>query len=186
MTPEVIPPRVPQFNWVDLGLPSGTLWLDRLVGAPSPSEPGLYYQWGAVNGHTATDGYNFDDESYIEQGLDAINSNLTESQDAARAFYGPAAKMPSEEQVQELIQNTSIQNMENSLRITSLINGESIVLYKGGCMVENSVYEPYRLYIWLSLYHDSSRSYSLINQENTLNVSTAVRTFGLPVMAVHS
>lgn len=33
---------------VDLGLPSGTLWADRNVGASSPKEYGAYIMWGEV------------------------------------------------------------------------------------------------------------------------------------------
>lgn len=35
-------------EWVDLGLPSGTLWADRNVGANAPEEYGNYYDFGAV------------------------------------------------------------------------------------------------------------------------------------------
>ena len=38
---------------VDLGLPSGLLWADRNVGAESPEDPGLYFQWGDTVGYTA-------------------------------------------------------------------------------------------------------------------------------------
>ena len=31
---------------IDLGLPSGTLWADRNIGAKSPTDAGLYFQWG--------------------------------------------------------------------------------------------------------------------------------------------
>ena len=33
------------FEWVDLGLPSGTLWADRNVGANAPEEFGGHYRW---------------------------------------------------------------------------------------------------------------------------------------------
>lgn len=34
----------PPFTMVDLGLPSGTLWADRNIGAASPEDVGLYFQ----------------------------------------------------------------------------------------------------------------------------------------------
>ena len=37
--------------YVDLGLPSGTLWSTMNVGASSPSDPGLYFQWGDTVGY---------------------------------------------------------------------------------------------------------------------------------------
>ena len=33
-------------TYVDLGLPSGTLWADRNVGAASPEDYGDYFAWG--------------------------------------------------------------------------------------------------------------------------------------------
>ena len=33
-------------EYVDLGLPSGTLWATRNVGASSPEDYGDYYAWG--------------------------------------------------------------------------------------------------------------------------------------------
>lgn len=39
--PDLLPPK-----YVDLGLPSGTLWADRNVGAAAPEAIGGYYAWG--------------------------------------------------------------------------------------------------------------------------------------------
>ena len=38
--------------YVDLGLPSGTLWSTCNVGADKPSDYGLYFQWGDTQGYT--------------------------------------------------------------------------------------------------------------------------------------
>lgn len=35
-----------KYEWVDLGLPSGTLWATFNVGAFSPEEFGDYFAWG--------------------------------------------------------------------------------------------------------------------------------------------
>ena len=35
-------------EWVDLGLPSGTLWASCNIGATSPEEYGDYFAWGEV------------------------------------------------------------------------------------------------------------------------------------------
>ena len=45
------PPQI--YHMVDLGLPSGTLWADRNVGATSPEDVGLYFAWGDTVGYTA-------------------------------------------------------------------------------------------------------------------------------------
>ena len=41
-------------DYVDLGLPSGTLWATMNVGATSPSDYGKYFQWGDTSGYTAS------------------------------------------------------------------------------------------------------------------------------------
>lgn len=40
-------------DYVDLGLPSGTLWAAMNVGASKASDEGLYFQWGDTVGYTA-------------------------------------------------------------------------------------------------------------------------------------
>ena len=39
------------FEYVDLGLPSGTLWATSNVGASKPYDYGLYFQWGDNKGY---------------------------------------------------------------------------------------------------------------------------------------
>ena len=39
------------FDYVDLELPSGTLWATCNVGASKPSESGLYFQWVDTKGY---------------------------------------------------------------------------------------------------------------------------------------
>ena len=39
-----------EYNVVDLGLPSGTLWADRNVGALSTEDEGTYFAWGEIEG----------------------------------------------------------------------------------------------------------------------------------------
>ena len=41
------------YDYVDLGLPSGTKWATCNVGASKPSDAGLYFQWGDTVGYTA-------------------------------------------------------------------------------------------------------------------------------------
>ena len=42
-----------KYELIDLGLPSGTLWMDRNIGASSPEDAGLYFAWGETQGYTA-------------------------------------------------------------------------------------------------------------------------------------
>lgn len=40
------------FEYVDLDLPSGTLWASCNIGASKPTDYGLYFQWGDTKGYT--------------------------------------------------------------------------------------------------------------------------------------
>lgn len=183
----VIPPRFPQFNWVDLGLPSGTLWLDRMVGAPSPNEPGLFYQWGDTIGHSLAEGYEFSLNNYTEKGLNLISSDLDDAHDAARAFYGPEAKMPSYSQLEELINNCVMSRQDDGIfLITSNINGHSIKM-RGNGYIENLVHHNSReIRAWSNRQDTEVLAFSIRVAFDNIEMNSNNRYWGLNVMAVHS
>lgn len=54
-------------EYVDLGLPNGTLWATMNVGATSPEESGDFFAWGETTGYSSSsnsDGRSFDWASY--------------------------------------------------------------------------------------------------------------------------
>lgn len=53
--PPVIGPPIDnnEYEYVDLGLPSGLKWAKCNIGATSETDYGLYFQWGATEGYTA-------------------------------------------------------------------------------------------------------------------------------------
>jgi len=82
---------------VDLGLPSGTLWADRNLGAGAPEEYGDYYRWGEVIPFT---------EKSPEYEYKNIGNNIQGTKcDAATANLGKPYMMPTLEQQKELIEN---------------------------------------------------------------------------------
>lgn len=116
-----------EHEWVDLGLPSGTLWATCNVGANSPDEYGDYFAWGEtkpkseyswstykwmnegqssesqINKYTFADGYMsacwYDGNGmFIGDGL----TELLPEDDAATANWGNGWQMPSLSQCQEL------------------------------------------------------------------------------------
>ena len=107
------------YNMVDLGLPSGLKWADRNVGASSPEDYGLYFQWGDTVGYTAEQvGVDkvFDWGNYFDttDGGDTFNKYapdklivLEASDDAATVNMGSDWRMPTEDELQELIDNTT-------------------------------------------------------------------------------
>lgn len=65
---------------VDLGLPSGTLWANRNIGARKETDYGLYFQWAGIEGYTAaqvTSGEKvFDFDSTPYQTTKGIGTNV--------------------------------------------------------------------------------------------------------------
>ena len=89
------------YEYVDLGLPSGTLWAKYNVGAQTETEYGNYYQYGkGAAQYTDTNGGN----SYSGD-----EDPLTLSADTAAQVWGGSWHMPTETQMQELISNTTFE-----------------------------------------------------------------------------
>ena len=102
-------------EYIDMGLPSHTLWATRNVGANAPEEWGHYFQWGDPkgNGSDVNDGricdwkhlLYYDDEGEIftkYTGFDGLKE-LEETDDMATRNWGKDWRMPSKEQFEELI-----------------------------------------------------------------------------------
>ena len=104
---------------VDLGLPSGTLWADRNVGAEAPEEYGDYFAWGETDpksqyswstykygtAYKALTKYCFE-SSYGKDGYTDSYTELLHVDDAASVNWGGNWRMPSKEQIEELYNNT--------------------------------------------------------------------------------
>ena len=142
--------------WVDLGLPSGTLWATCNIGAHSPKEYGDYFAWGETETKNRYDwdNYKYCNGTYNSMTRYCIHSNygyngftdaLTEllpEDDAATAQWGADCEMPSALQFDELMndQYTIVTdeyedgNEEKYIgkRITSRINGNSILFPPAG------------------------------------------------------
>ncbi len=103
-------------DYVDLGLPSGTLWATRNVGASTPEEYGDYFAWGETSPKQryGWDTYNW---CIINQsggvwltkyctvsdfGSVDGKTELDFTDDAAFVNWGPSWRMPTIEQMQEL------------------------------------------------------------------------------------
>lgn len=170
-----------------MGLPSGTLWLDRPLGAKSVGDPGIMYQWGALRGYESPLEFQFSQDSYIEQGLDLIASNLTQGQDAASAYYGNIARMPTYQEINELLQNIVVEKVDSVLHLRSTINGEIIRIIPQGEAVGSDVQGNQDLFLWSSSYSNSQRAYAMhIDSELNGISQLKARYHGLLILPVHS
>jgi len=141
-------------EYVDLGLPSGTLWATCNVGATKPEGYGDYFAWGETTPKSTYNWstYKYCNGSYNTQTKYCTSSgygtvdNKTElelSDDAAYVNWGSDWRMPSDDQFRELI-NSSYTTTEwttvNGIygrKITSNSNGSSIFLPAAGYYSEN-------------------------------------------------
>ena len=128
---------------VDLGLPSGLKWATCNVGATKPEEYGNYYAWGETATKETYDWSNYFDTSdggstftkYTTDGKTVLDLE----DDAARANWGGAWRMPTDAEWTELRENcewtlTSDYNGTGVAGriVTSNINGNSIFLPAAG------------------------------------------------------
>lgn len=108
-------------EYVDLGLPSGTLWATCNVGANAPEEYGDYFAWGEIQPKDYYDEstYQYCIGSYntltkycnnSSYGYNGFTDNLTTLQpedDAATANWGAGWRMPTKGEWEELYNNTT-------------------------------------------------------------------------------
>ena len=130
----------PEHEYVDLALPSGTLWATCNIGAEVPEDYGDYFAWGETSPKTEFSWDNYllgtgstagDMTSY--NATDGLTELMPED-DAATANWGSQWQMPSKEQFEELLNenNTTIVKTASGRMITSKVNHESIFLPNSG------------------------------------------------------
>lgn len=134
--------------YVDLGLPSGTKWAKKNVGAASETDYGLYFMWGDVAGHpgVTTDGFSF---AWANYKWGTSSSSLTKytstdgkatleaADDAATANWGSGWRMPTKAEFEELLNNTtkawtSNYNGSGVAGYTFTANGQTLFLPAAG------------------------------------------------------
>ena len=133
-------------EYVDLGLPSGTMWATCNVGADKPEDSGLLFQFGRVDGYTYGDennkfriqNQNNEDtgNSYIPLTTSGRTYNAGETldldDDAARVNMGGAWKMPTKEDFEELLKYTNHEvtsiNEVQGMMFTSKINMQQLFI----------------------------------------------------------
>ena len=124
-------------EYVDLGLPSGLKWATCNVGANTPEEYGNYYAWGEIAPKTE---YTYENCSTLGKQLGDISGNA--NYDAATANWGAPWRMPTREELKELIDNCTFtwttQNGTTGRLITGK-NGNSIFFPANGCYIRTSL-----------------------------------------------
>lgn len=194
-------------QYVDLGLPSGTLWATCNLGADAPEQFGNSYAWG----ETATKAYgNWGNYKYCKDGdskkltkycskSDKGNKGFTDSltvlkpsDDPARANWGSEWCVPTAEQWNELVDNTTstwtTQKGEYG-RLFKASNGKSLFLPGYGPHWEGSLFIEYvNVLYWSSSLkvNDPSSAWAFILGPDAYDVSYSDRSRTLSVRPVCS
>ena len=128
--------RLNGHEWVDLGL--SVLWATSNVGASSPSDYGDYYAWGETKTKS----------SYTEENSKTYNVDMPDisgepKYDAATANWGEGWRMPTTEELDELVDKCdwqwTTQGGHNGYKVTGP-NGNSIFLPAAGGRYGSSLY----------------------------------------------
>lgn len=117
--------EIGQLEYVDLGLPSGTLWAKCNVGATSETDYGDYFMWGSVTPNTAdectwttapfNDGNSYYNADTFKLMKDTVcpNGILTKEYDIVYQSTDGEAHMPTSKQFKELYDNTKHEWIED-------------------------------------------------------------------------
>ena len=194
-----------QYEYVDLGLPSGLKWAKCNVGATSETDYGDYFQWGSTEPNTADEcnwadaPFNNGSDSYNEEYFTTHKSewldskdNLKPEFDAARAIMGGDWRMPTKAEIQELLDYTSNKwtrvNGVYGRKFTGS-NGNSIFIPAADFRLGSSFYgrEDYSGDIWSSSLFTSrpKNAWYLNFFSDDFYVDYADRNYGLMVRGVY-
>lgn len=134
-----------KYGYVDLGLPSGTLWATSNIGAGNPWDNGDYFAWGEIEPKDTYSWSNYKhgngNNADVSKKYNEIDSRTTleTSDDVAYQKWGSEWCMPTQAQFQELYDNctnewtANYQNKNVTGRIfKSKNNGNSIFFPAAG------------------------------------------------------
>ena len=193
---------------VDLGLPSGTLWATCNVGADVPEEYGDYFAWGEISSKDRYDWstYKWCNGSmyaltkycaysgYGDNGFADFKTELDLEDDAAYVNMGPSWRMPTFEQMQELIEHcTCVFTQRNGVCGCLVVgpNSKTMFLPAAGGSGQDAYGEEGRLGIyWTSKCHYNDSFYAFFfcfdTDDRTFSKDFNYRSFGFTVRPVRT
>ena len=187
--------------YVDLGLPSGTLWATWNVGAASPEGYGDYFAWGETQQKNAYDwstyqycyGHSNTLIKYCnnsQYGYNGYTDNLTmllPGDDAATTNWGDNWRMPTYEEWMELLNNTtSTWTTLNGIngRLFTASNGASLFLPAAGYFSSSDLHSGNSGYYWSGSLDGTS--YAKVLYANSGQMNSDSRFYGQSVRAVRA
>lgn len=207
-----VTPITPSSNhkYVDLGLPSKTLWATYNVGATSPEESGDFFAWGETETKTNYDWTTYDYAITSGNDLDSITKynfgnefpgvidnqkTLLPGDDAATANWGAEWRMPTSNEFQELLNECTFYIAEiNGVKGYNFVakNGNSIFLPTTGYRYETKHSSNTMANYWSATLYEEEEStveflgFSIDKQGFEPYIDMTYRYQGFPVRAVRA
>lgn len=186
-------------EYVDLGL--SVKWATCNIGADVPEEIGYYFQNGEthpeINGPFQWYTYDYwtdlNGNGFVEPDteIDFLIPDISGSgYDAARVMWTETWRMPTQNEIQELINNCQIESVveggKNCFRITGP-NGQSILLPASGYKDKQNTYGTSNAYIWSSTRGPwEDEAYGGIIKNNGSTIDHYLKSRGLTIRPVTS
>lgn len=181
---------------VDLGL--SVKWANFNIGAFDPTHYGDYFAWGETEPKETYSWATYKWCDGTDANITKYNSAdgktiLEPADDAAQVHWGGKWRMPTKEEIEELIDNCtwseSIQNGVKGYVVTSKHTGNSIFFPYSGCF--NHDYhatlqgEKTWLYTWSAELSDKIRAYDITNRDGAILLEPNTRRCGFPIRPVY-
>jgi hypothetical protein len=185
-----------QHEYVDLGLPSGTLWATCNVGAKTETECGDYFSWGETKSKMEYTWvtYKFGKVNNLTKYNDEDKlTKLEPEDDAAHINMGGEWCIPTEEQFKELKKHTKHKWFENyndtgkSGVLFTGSNGNTIFFPANGFMMNKKVFDKgtFGYYYTSNISNEISKSVTFnMDGYNIGYSSSEVRFYGQNIRGV--
>lgn len=143
VTPQIQPEEKIEYSYIDLGL--SVLWATSNIGAAEPTEIGKFFFWGDTKGYIPGQEYTKEafsfifpktDEELLEDNIIELAPNADESEykyrltskfDAATCNMGEPWRMPTADEMAEMVENTNFECVKIDdkwmFKFTSKISG---------------------------------------------------------------
>ena len=173
-------------HMIDLGLPSGTKWACCNLGASTPEQSGNYYRWGETKPFKEGD----TDATYPYKNVDIGNNIAGTKYDAATANWGASWRMPTENQMKELMDNctykwTTLNGVEGA-KVTGRNGGKLFFPASGRRVISSGSlgYVGSRGYYWSASAYYSNYGHYLVFNSSYWYWDYYYQAYGFPVRAV--
>lgn len=183
-------------EYVDLGLPSGTLWATCNVGAKTPSDYGYYICWGETGpksnyGQTSGRWNGEDRASLRSKGVIDQYFNLTSQYDAATVLWGEEWRTPTGEELEELVRYCRQDWVPEDggygvcgIKFTSISNGKNIFIPCAGMKRNNEDVMVGTRGYYMSATSEGSFATDLYLSQESVNIGSRSVNQGIPIRAV--